>query len=58
MPKALDLTDKTFGNLKAIQKAPSKNGKTYWTCECLLCGNIKLFSLTIKIDFFKNHISI
>lgn len=41
MPKALDLTNKIFGNLKVIQKAPSKSGKTYWTCECLLCGNIK-----------------
>ena len=39
MPKALDLTDKIFGNLKAIKKAPSKNGKTYWECECLLCGS-------------------
>lgn len=41
MPKALDLTNKIFGNLKAISKAPSKSGKTYWKCECLLCGNIK-----------------
>ena len=41
MPKALDLTNKIFGNLKVIQKAPSKSGKTYWTCKCLLCGNIK-----------------
>lgn len=41
MPKALDLTNQVFGNLKALSKAPSKSGKTYWTCECLLCGNIK-----------------
>ena len=41
MPKALDLTNQIFGNLKAIQKAPSKSGKTYWVCECLLCGNVK-----------------
>ncbi len=41
MPKALDLSNKTFGNLKVIQKAPSKNKKTYWTCECLLCHSIK-----------------
>ena len=41
MPKALDLNGKIFGSLKVIKKAPSKSGKTYWTCECLLCGKIK-----------------
>ena len=41
MPKALDITNKVFGNLKAISKAPSRAGKTYWLCECLLCGNKK-----------------
>ena len=41
MPKALDITNKVFGNLKAISKAPSRSGKTYWLCECLLCGNKK-----------------
>ena len=41
MPKALDLTNQKFGNLKAIQKAPSKSGKTYWLCECLICGTVK-----------------
>ena len=41
MPKALDLTGQIFGNLKAISKAPSKGKKTYWLCECLLCGNQK-----------------
>jgi len=40
MPKALDLTNKRFGKLIARQKAPSKNGKTYWLCECD-CGNWK-----------------
>ena len=29
MPKTLDLTNKRFGNLIALSKAPSKNGKTY-----------------------------
>ena len=41
MPKALDLTGQIFNNLKAIKKLPSKNGKTYWLCECLLCGTQK-----------------
>ena len=41
MPKSLDLSNQIFGNLKAIKKAPSKGKKTYWLCECLLCGNVK-----------------
>ena len=41
MPKPLDLTNQIFGNLKAIKKAPSRSGKTYWECECLLCGTHK-----------------
>lgn len=41
MPKALDLKDQIFGQLKVIEKAPSRNGKTYWLCECLACGNKK-----------------
>jgi hypothetical protein len=32
MPKALDLTNQRFGKLVAIQKAPSRSGKTYWLC--------------------------
>lgn len=43
MPRALDLTDKIFGNLKAIRKVPSRNGKTYWECECLLCGSKRAY---------------
>ena len=41
MPKALNLNGKIFTYLKVLNKAPSKNKKTYWTCECLLCGSIK-----------------
>ena len=37
MPKALDLTNQTFGFLTAISKAPSRGGKTYWLCRCQ-CG--------------------
>ena len=40
MPKPLDLTGQRFGNLIALSKAPSKSGKTYWTCKCD-CGEIK-----------------
>ena len=38
MPKAMDITGQVFGNLKAIRRAPSRSGKTYWECECLICG--------------------
>lgn len=41
MPKTLDLTNQVFNYLKALEKLPSKNGKTYWLCECQLCGNKK-----------------
>ena len=41
MPKALDLTNQIYGNLKALKKAPSKSNKTYWLCECLICGQQK-----------------
>ena len=37
MPKALDLKGKKFGLLTVIEKAESKNGKTYWKCKCE-CG--------------------
>lgn len=40
MPKALDITNQRFGKLVAISKVPSKNGKTYWLCQCD-CGNQK-----------------
>ena len=40
MPKALDLTNQRFGKLVAIQKAPSRSGKTYWLCQCD-CGQQK-----------------
>jgi hypothetical protein len=38
MGLALDLTNYRFGRLVAISKAPSRNGKTYWLCQCD-CGN-------------------
>ena len=41
MPKALDLNGKIFTHLKVLNKAPNKGKKTYWTCECLLCGSVK-----------------
>lgn len=40
MPKALDLTGQKFGKLVALKKAESRNGHTYWLCQCD-CGNTK-----------------
>ena len=38
--KKLDLTNQTFGKLKAIKPAPKRNDKyTRWICECE-CGKI------------------
>ncbi len=50
MAKALDLTDQRFGKLVARRKAPSRNGKTYWLCECD-CGNWK----EIQTSHLTNH---
>lgn len=40
MPKSLDLTNQRFTRLVALEKAPSRKGKTYWKCQCD-CGVIK-----------------
>lgn len=37
MPKLIDLTGQTFGELTVTEKAPSKKGHVYWYCECS-CG--------------------
>lgn len=50
MSKALDLTNQKFGRLKAIKKAPSRGGKTYWLCECE-CGNTK----EVQTSHLTNH---
>lgn len=36
--KAEDITGQVFGNLTAIERVESKNGKTRWLCKCQ-CGN-------------------
>ena len=40
MGKVINLVGKKFGRLLVIKKAESKNGNTYWTCQCE-CGKIK-----------------
>lgn len=39
MPNLIDLTGQRFGRLIVLEKAPSKNKKVYWKCQCD-CGNI------------------
>ena len=37
MPAPINLLNQYFGNLLVIEKLPSRNGKTYWKCECQKC---------------------
>lgn len=40
----IDHTGKRFGNLVAISYSHSKNGRTYWLCQCD-CGNKKTINI-------------
>lgn len=40
MPPLKDLTGQKFGKITVIKRAPDKNKKVQWTCQCE-CGNIK-----------------
>lgn len=40
MPKLIDLTGNKYGKLIVLEKAPSKNKKVMWLCQCE-CGTIK-----------------
>lgn len=63
MSKPLDITGKTFGNLKAIRSTGEKSGTSYiWEFECLLCGKItkkRLSSVTsgkvVSCGCYKNR---
>lgn len=46
MPKAIDITGQIFNEWKAIKKVTSKNGKTYWFCECTNCHKTKEIQTT------------
>ena len=47
----IDLTNKRFGRLLVLNRAPNKNGKVYWLCQCD-CGNIKEIS---RSNLQSNH---
>lgn len=50
MPKALDLTNKRFGKLIALKRAPKRNDRyTRWICQCD-CGNIS----EVRTDYLTN----
>lgn len=40
MPTAINLLGQQFDNLLVIEKLPSKNGKTYWKCQCTKCNTL------------------
>ena len=42
IPKKEDLTGQELYLIRFISPAPSKNGKTYWNCECINCGATKI----------------
>ena len=46
MPKKLDLTGQIFGIIKCISPAESKGKKTYWNCQCTICGFEKIIQTT------------
>lgn len=35
--RAHELTGRIFGKLRVLERAPSRNGNTHWTCKCA-CG--------------------
>lgn len=39
MGKMIDLTNKQFGKLTVVKRAPNKNNRIIWECKCE-CGNI------------------
>lgn len=48
-----DLTGKIFNNLKVIEySGKSKQNKSLWKCECLLCHNI---TYSISADLIRGH---
>lgn len=42
MPKRIDLTGQSFGDLKVLEFAYLKRGKAFWKCKCS-CGNEAIY---------------
>lgn len=42
MSKKIDLTGKIFGTIYIDSPAPSRSGKTYWNCHCVICNKQKI----------------
>lgn len=44
MGTLIDLTDKSFGRLTVIERAPNdRYGRAVWRCRCEACGSIRLY---------------
>ena len=55
MPASLNLLGQVFGNLKVIEKLPSKNGKTYWKCKCSKCNKeYEIQTTHLRNNTYKN----
>lgn len=55
MPNLINLVGQNFGNYIVKEKLPSKNGKTYWLCECSKCHSTKEIQGThLRNNNFKN----
>ena len=50
-----DLTGKTFGQWKVIERAPNRKRAIMWVCKCGLCGSTKIVAGTsLKSGTSKN----
>ena len=50
MPKKIDLTNQVFNFIRCLSPAENKGNKTYWNCECIICGAKK----TIQTAHIRN----
>lgn len=46
MPKIINEIGNQYNNLKIIDNAPSKNGRKFYICECVICKNKYIISGT------------
>ena len=51
MPNLINRIGEIHHSWKVIEKLPSRNGKTYWKCECIYCGKTK----EIQGTYLSNH---
>jgi len=58
MPKRIDLTGQTFGELRVVKLSDKrhKNGTLMWECECRACGraNVYLLGYSLRAGHYKS----